>query len=91
MPHHFINMPDHYDTPRRARVQGVYKYLTTHDIPFEQRDIFKQFNVSMNVGYTLIQKDAPSRRNRRRMGRPYKLLRSKCSRQIRYCKTMIRG
>lgn len=66
-------MPDHYDTPRRARVQGIYEYLTAHDIPFERRDIFKQFNVSMNVGYRLIQKDAPSRRNRRRMGRPYKV------------------
>lgn len=71
----FSIMPPHrhYDTPRRARVQGAYKFLTAHAIPFDPRNIFKQFDVSMNVGYRLIEPDAPSRRNHFRMGRPYKV------------------
>ena len=36
----------HYDTPRRARVQRIYEFMTAQAILFDLRDIFKQFDVS---------------------------------------------
>jgi hypothetical protein len=55
-------MPLHYDTPRKAKVQGAYQFLVAQAIPFDPRDIFKQFEVFESVGYKLIQKDTASRR-----------------------------
>lgn len=66
-------MPTHYDISRRARVQEVHEYLTAHHIPFDSREIFKQFNVSNRVSYDLIKKNASSRRNHRRADRSYKV------------------
>lgn len=31
----------HYDTPRRARVQGAYEFMVAQAIFFYSRDIFK--------------------------------------------------
>ena len=63
----------HYDTPRRARVQGVYEFMKAHSISFDPRNIFKQFDVSRNVGYQLIEPNALSRRNYSRRGQSYKI------------------
>jgi hypothetical protein len=68
-----INMPTHYDTSRRVKVQEAFEFLIAHDIKFDSRDIFKQFNVSNTVSYDLIKKIASFKRNRRRVDRSYKV------------------
>lgn len=52
---------NHYDTPHRAMVQGAYRMLVAKVIPFDPREIFKQFGVSDRAGYKMIQNGASSR------------------------------
>ena len=52
----------HYDTPTRAKIQGDYHYLQVKAIPFDPRDIFREFGVSERQGYAIIQPEASARR-----------------------------
>lgn len=53
----------HYNTPTKAKVQGAYQFMRNHDIPFQPRDIFKEFGVSDRQGYAIIQSETSRRRH----------------------------
>ena len=74
-------MSIHYDTSRKAKIQGVYEFMFAQNIFFDFRNIFQQFDVSNTVNYELIRNGAFSRRNHSRTGRSYKV-KSKQMREV---------
>ena len=56
---------NHYDTFVKSKIQKAYYYFTKHEISFDSRDIFKDFDVSERSSYEMIQNEASFRiRNR---------------------------
>lgn len=52
---------NHYDTPIRAKIQGIHEYLLDEGIVHDPRDLFKKYNVSERAGYRMIKKGASAR------------------------------
>ena len=57
-----------YDTPKRARVQGVHEYLTAKGIPYIDREIFNFFGVDERPGRAIVKDKEPSRTKQHREG-----------------------
>lgn len=51
----------HYDTPRKSRVQGAHEFMLAKGIPHDPRDVFDHFEVKERAGYNMIKPGAPSR------------------------------
>ena len=51
----------HFDTPKRARVQGAIEFLRAKEIDVKNEEVFDFFNVSPASGYRLIRFEASSR------------------------------
>ncbi len=54
-------MPTPFDTPTKAKVQGAYQFLRNHEISFDPKDIFMEFDLSERTRCKFIQKEASSR------------------------------
>ena len=51
----------HYDTPIRAKLQGIHEYLLDEGIVHDPRNLFKKYGVSERAGYRIIRKGASTR------------------------------
>lgn len=50
-----------YDTPKRAKVQGVFKYLAAKGILYTNREITKFFGVEEGPGRNIVKEREASR------------------------------
>ena len=48
----------HYNTPIKAKVQEMHKFLIFHNIPHDVQDIFKRFSVKNQAGYRMLEEKA---------------------------------
>jgi hypothetical protein len=54
----------HHDTSIKTKVQDAYQYLLKHEISFDLKNIFAQFDVSNRTNYRIIQDKHSLRRHR---------------------------
>jgi transposase len=54
----------HHGTLIKAKVQVAYQYLVKHEISFDLKDIFAQFDVPNRTSYRIIQDEHSLRRHR---------------------------
>lgn len=55
-------MPDHHDTPTKAKVQGAVEFCDRMGIPYHKEDVFRTFNVSHRRGWDMLHPSSSSRR-----------------------------
>ncbi|KAK1948784.1 hypothetical protein LY78DRAFT_664717 [Colletotrichum sublineola] len=39
-------MPQHTDTPKKARIRGAFEFLKAKGLPYEKKELYKHFRVS---------------------------------------------